>query len=564
MQYMGILLIVVILVTAVFVSGSIREKKQKKIRLDRLRDSYGKQNDNTLTHDEIGHISMYHRDYASNTQDRFFVDDITWNDLGMDDIFVKMDTCMSAVGEEELYHRLHMPALEEDEDTIHFRKLLEYFDTHADDRIKIQEILDCIGIYRKTSVTRIFEYVYGLEPESNMQHYLMAGLMLVSFVMIFILPAAGVLMLIAAAVASIGTYLKKKRDNDPVIAAFNYTAKMLKACESLNKTDIDVLKTDIEDLNAVSAPLKNILSKAIWISSGSVSMDNPIQLFIEYIKMFFHIDLIIINRLIKQLKLRVENIGKIRSILGTADAAIAAGSYKKSLKVSCIPEFVDEEHAVFDISGCVHPLIADPVPNSIDAKGPVLITGSNASGKSTFLKTAAISVLMAQTVGFVPATGYRASRFMIFTSMALTDSIRNGESYFMVEIKSIKRIIDAAGKGADVFCCIDEVLRGTNTIERIAASTQILKSLVRPDCITFAATHDIELTRILEGKYDNYHFDEEIEEDDVKFNYLLKTGRAHSRNAIKLLGVMDYDKNLIEDAERMVEDFARTGEWERA
>ena len=561
MQYMGVVLVVAIIVIIVFLTGSAREKQQKKIRLNWLRESYGTQNDQSLTRDEIDHISMYHKSKESDKKDRFSIDEITWNDLGMDDIFVKMDTCCSAVGEEELYHRLHTPALAEDAGVIHFTRLMEYFDSHDDDRLKVQEILHSIGIYRKTSVTKIFEYVYGLEPESNMQHYTMAGLMLVSIALIFIMPAAGVLMLIVAAIASIGTYLVKKKAIDPVVVTFNYTARMLKACENFNKSGIEVLRDDIEKLIESSAPLVNIQRKAIWISSGTVSMDNPIMLLVEYIKMFFHVDLIMINRLIRQLKFHVNDIDRIRSIIGTIDASIAAGSYKRSLERSCVPQFVEGDKAVYEVRECVHPMLNEPVPNSISADGPILLTGSNASGKSTFLKTVTIAALMAQSLGYVPASSYRASRFMIFTSMALSDSIRNGESYFIVEIKSIKRIIDAGKEGVPVLCCIDEVLRGTNTIERIAASTQILKSLNRPDYITFAATHDIELTRILEGKYTNYHFDEEIEEDDVKFNYLLKTGRAHSRNAIKLLGVMDYDKKLISDAEQMVEEFTRTGEW---
>ena len=145
--------------------------------------------------------------------------------------------------------------------------------------------------------------------------------------------------------------------------------------------------------------------------------------------------------------------------------------------------------------------------------------------------------------------------------MALTDSIRNGESYFVVEIKSLKRILDAGDGTVPVLCCIDEVLRGTNTVERIAASARILKSLDRKDYITFAATHDIELTRLLNDEYANYHFEEEVTWNDVKFNYLLKTGPAVSRNAIKLLSVMGYDKALINDAESMVEHFMSTGNW---
>lgn len=561
MEYMGIVLAVVVVVIVIFVQGGISEKKQKEIFLKWLKESYGSQNSAKLSQDELRNISLYHEKKASVSDDTFYIDDITWHDLGMDDIFLKMDTCMSAVGEEELYHRLHRPALTENEDDLHFKKLREFFDENVEPRIKVQEILHSIGINRKTSVTKIFDYVYGLEPESNVLHYLMALLMAVSIVMIFVMPAVGVIMFIVVSIASIGTYLKKKKAIDPVIVTFYYTARMLKACGALNKLDLDILKEDTSALNEHSAPLKSILGKSIWISSGSVSMDNPISLFVEYLKMFFHVDLIMINRLIRKLKLHVEEIDKLRLILGTIDAAIAAGSYKRSLAKSCLPEFVDGGRAVYRISECVHPLIDEPVANSIDASGPILLTGSNASGKSTFLKTVAISALMAQTLGYAPASAYTASRFKIYTSMALNDSILNGESYFIVEIKSLKRILEAGNDKIPVLCCIDEVLRGTNTVERIAASTQILKSITEENYIPFAATHDIELTHLLEDEYTNYHFEEEVTANDVRFNYLLKNGRAQSRNAIRLLQVMDYDPKMIEIADAMVEGFMKKGTW---
>ena len=108
---------------------------------------------------------------------------------------------------------------------------------------------------------------------------------------------------------------------------------------------------------------------------------------------------------------------------------------------------------------------------------------------------------------------------------------------------------------------MDEVLRGTNTVERIAASSEILESMEWEDILCFAATHDIELTHILEKGYDNYHFEEEVRDNDVLFNYRLFKGRAVSRNAIKLLGVMGYDPKLIEKAQNMADHFLETGEW---
>ena len=191
-----------------------------------------------------------------------------------------------------------------------------------------------------------------------------------------------------------------------------------------------------------------------------------------------------------------------------------------------------------------------------------LLTGSNASGKSTFLKTVAINALMAQTVHTCPAKSYSGGLYRILSSMALKDDLESGDSYYIVEIKSLKRILNQLEKeGNPVLCFVDEVLRGTNTVERIAASTQILKSLAGKKALCFAATHDIELTHLLERYYNNYHFEEEIIDNDVVFHYRLLKGRATTRNAIKLLGVMGYDDTIIREAEEMAENFLKKGSW---
>ena len=130
-----------------------------------------------------------------------------------------------------------------------------------------------------------------------------------------------------------------------------------------------------------------------------------------------------------------------------------------------------------------------------------------------------------------------------------------------MEIKALKRILDAASEGEPILCFVDEVLRGTNTVERIAASTQILKSLGHSGILCFAATHDIELTELLKDYFDNYHFEEDVRDGDVFFNYKLKTGRATTRNAIRLLELMGYDSGVIERASAQAEYFMTSGVW---
>jgi DNA mismatch repair ATPase MutS len=101
-------------------------------------------------------------------------------------------------------------------------------------------------------------------------------------------------------------------------------------------------------------------------------------------------------------------------------------------------------------------------------------------------------------------------------------------------------------------------------VERIAASTQILKALGSGDFLCFAATHDIELTELLSDEFDNYHFEEEVRDSDVVFPYKLLAGKAVTRNAIKLLEAMGYPREIIAGAESQAGHFISTGKWEPA
>ena len=105
------------------------------------------------------------------------------------------------------------------------------------------------------------------------------------------------------------------------------------------------------------------------------------------------------------------------------------------------------------------------------------------------------------------------------------------------------------------------MLRGTNTVERIAASSSILKSISHNKAMVFAATHDIELTKMLCDNYDNYHFKEEITDDDVRFEYILNRGPATTRNAIRLLMMIGYDDEVINNATHKAKHFMETGMW---
>ena len=195
----------------------------------------------------------------------------------------------------------------------------------------------------------------------------------------------------------------------------------------------------------------------------------------EYVKMFTHIDLIKFNSILKNFNRNYEHVTKMMDTLGYIEAMISVSSFRHLLPYMCTPEFTDGSS--MKIKDVYHLALNSPVANSLDESKPVLITGSNASGKSTFLKSV-VQLMHSLHRQLIPVR-QKSIRpvYRIYSSMALADNIEAGESYYIVEIKSLKRIVDAVWKpGAKVLCFIDEVLRGTNTVERIAASSEILKT----------------------------------------------------------------------------------------
>ena len=350
--------------------------------------------------------------------------------------------------------------------------------------------------------------------------------------------------------------------------------RILDFARELKKTEIPVCAEEWRELSELEKKFGKFRHSAVLGMRGSTMAGDPLSVLMDYVNMILHLDLICFNSMLHEVHVHLADIDRMVELIGRTECLPAVSSCRASLKNGwCSPVFQDGRGEAqngknaypcgsLSVAGLYHPLLSEPVKNSIRTEQGVLVTGSNASGKSTFLKAVAINALLAQTVHTCPAESYRGGLYRIFTSMALRDNLESGESYYIVEIKALKRILDAVhADPSPVLCFVDEVLRGTNTVERIAASTQVLKSLHRPGALCFAATHDIELTRLLETAYDNYHFEEQVEGDDIRFNYQLMPGRAGTRNAIRLLGIIGYDEDIIREADRMAEEFLRTGEW---
>ena len=375
------------------------------------------------------------------------------------------------------------------------------------------------------------------------------------------------MVLIAVFSFNIYTYYKEKGEVGNYFVCCKYLVGMVENAREIEKLNLPILKEYNSKIHRLSGELKYLTKNMYLISDGTMN-DSIMGMFLEYVKMLFHVDLIKFNSIVKATDDKIELIDQLYETMGRIEAAVAVSSFKRLLineygayAKPSISRGGDKNFIEF--KEIYHPMIEGAVKNSMKEEKAVLLTGSNASGKSTFLKTVAINAILAQTICVVCGEELSMSESYIYSSMALRDDLESNESYYIVEIKSFKRILDKSRNGKrQIMCFIDEVLRGTNTVERIAASSIILNKLSRERTVCFAATHDIELTRILQTSYKNYHFEEDVVEDDVLFNYELKTGPATTRNAIKLLKVIGYDKEIIDGAMTRAENFMRDGVWQ--
>lgn len=539
-----------------FCKGIFEERKKKREFTESLRRDYGRRETHLCSEAELRNISRYYQYCGTDGG----MDDITWNDLDMDRIFMKINHTWSQPGQEHLYDCLRRPLCGEEE-LLERERVISYFMEHEEERVRLQSAFASMGRIEKLSIYDYLELLNQLPCRGNLVHYVCCVLAIFSMVMIFAKPAAGFPVFILAMFVNLFIYFKRKGEIEPYITTFGYLMRLMRETKKFVKLRITELSGYFDEMEGALSSTKKFRQNSYILMSGKRFTGDFLEIPLDYLRMFLHLDLMKFNSMLKTIRAHMEDVLLLIHHVGFLDAMIAVGEFRMSLPIYCTPIFRKEERAVYEAGQFFHPLLYQAVPGSIRVERGALITGSNASGKSTFLKAAAIAAVLAQTVHTVPAKSYNSSFFHIYSSMALSDNIFAGESYYMAEIRSLKRVLDAADGGGNILCFVDEVLRGTNTVERIAASSHILKSLNRKNVICFAATHDIELTYILENYYDNYHFTELVQENDIRFPYKLLEGRADTRNAIRLLSMIGYNEEITREAEEDGKRFVKEGVW---
>ncbi len=555
--YVTITLVCVVLFILFLLKEYFDSKRARKKCLEKVNKDYGKLSKKTLSADELENIKKLFYRYLSKDS----IDDITAADLELDDIFIKFNVSLSAPGAAYFYYLLRTPEYD-DEKINALEEKINFFKGKPEEANKLRAWFYSIGEMKKVNFFDCLDYFDTIDRRKPVKEILLFFAFLIGILCLFVYVPVGVLFLILSLVYAIIDYYKERGTIEPYIICFSYMVNFIKASKEISKINCPAIEAEVNRLKELCEELKGfekhsgIVTKGARIGTGA---GNPLDILSDYLKMLFHIDIVRFYQMLNVVRDKKDLIEEVYIILGKIETYVTIASLREAYKDYCIPKTGKGIKGL----NIYHPLIYEPVKNSIETKKGILVTGSNASGKSTFLKTVALNAIFSRTIHTCFGDAFSMEDYVIFSSMSLRDDLSNKDSYFMVEIKALKRIFDYSSNNPyrKVLCFVDEVLRGTNTVERIAACTQILKYLSKNNILCFAATHDIELTELLGDIYSNYHFDEDIIDDDVIFNYLLKEGKATSKNAIKLLSIMGFSDSIVDAAQAMATDFTNNGIW---
>ncbi|MBW9147848.1 DNA mismatch repair protein MutS [Clostridium sp. CM028] len=477
--------------------------------------------------------------FSIHKKDEYTLDNQTWDDLDMNKVYEKLDRAYSSPGEAALYTMLRNPLMKE-EKLKKRGKLIQSF--KENDRLR--ESLQCIFLELGSDIKNSFLDMIETDLIINKTKYYIYTFIGKILPLIAILLAIFVnikFMIVLFGIASINMLINSSEVRQIKSNGIFYLQKNIKAAKkivSINNKDIVYYK------DKITIMLKSV--KDIDRNIRLIGFINMWQGLFEFISVIFLLEETAYYSISHRIKEEKEVLMDLYGAVGEVEALISIAGYKHNLGEQYVkPKFIKQ--VKLTIKEGIHPLIDKAVANSINIEnGGIVLTGTNMAGKSTFLRMLGVNIILAQCFNFVLAKSYEAPFFNIVTSISPNDDLTKGKSFYMAEAEAILRIIKALEKDAAVFCPIDEIFRGTNPIERISMSAEILTYINNGKSVSIVATHDRELVNILKENYEFYYFSEKVDTSKgLSFDYKIKKGVSQTRNAIKLLEYMGYPKKII-------------------
>lgn len=510
----------------------------------KLLERFGKRKEGYFQMDGI-------KSYAANsspTDKQLIINDRTWSDLDMDEVFMYLDRTSSAIGQQLLYARLRgISSFESTDDWEQLIEKLRNYDSLKEEAIVVLNELKDADAYL---LPGLFQEDYLKKPRWYPYIRIMSFLAFASVPAMVFIPKLWLASFLILAINLMIHYWNKKNlmlysRSMPYLLGLLKVSKRFKQLFAKPDAQLDESISQINELASALTIFK--IEKGLQTDIGQV-----IEFFVELIKAYFVLEPITLFNTLERLEERKAHIEKLYIYVANTDTALSTIAIRNQLPTWCRPHFEDNDS--LDIKGIYHPLIEEPVSNNLALAGKsILLTGSNMSGKTTFIRTVGLSALCANAINTCFCETYQAPALHVSSAIRIADDLMSDKSYFQEEMLVVKSMLEESEHGGRRLFLLDELMKGTNALERVAAGKAILDQLAKNDNLVMVATHDLELADLLQQHYDLYHFSEVIESDQIEFDYLLKPGKLTNTNAIRILEINGYPKSLTNEARRLVE-----------
>lgn len=501
---------------------------------------------------DLDSIENYFLNTISESEEKLqLISDKIADDLYLNDVFKLIDRTISKVGQQFLYARLR--TIDKDPEELFFLDRLADSMT-ADEQLRIDTQLTLQKLQKNDSYYfQDLVYAKKVERPSFMPLVYLLTAISISCLLLAFWHAGFLLAFMGVFIINSGIHFWNKNN---VSVHTSSLGEFLKVFETAKQLHSDPkISSHFPEASGLIKDLTPLKRKMIGVKLDTMADTDAAMvgfMLYELIKIAFNIEIIIFYSIIESLRDKKEDLKKLFKFIGKIDTAISIASLRSSLDQYCKPVF--SQKSGLDLEEVRNPLIENCVPNDLllDHKN-LLLTGSNMSGKTTFIRSVGMNMILGQTLFTCMAKKFSMPYSKIFSSITIADSLLEDKSYYFEEMRIIKEFIRESESEAPSFFILDEIFKGTNTIERVSAGKAILSYLAKHDNLVFVSTHDTELNELLKSEYDLYHFTEAIAEEELIFDHTIKKGPLKTRNAIKILEINDYPASIIADANATVD-----------
>jgi hypothetical protein len=544
--------LVVALLIIISVIGLSRYKAacKRTAEIESIGENWGKPTENYRA---INLVANYHNYLKKDTS---IADNIA-ADIDLENVFTFVDRTSSKIGQQYLYHTLRTPGT----DIRELEALNTLVNVVTNDEYKraaLQMELVPLNNANAYYLHELFSSAHSPLYSGGLSLYIrMAGVLWIVALMLTIITHAQALFLLTMGLTLFNFFIHYSNKKNilryvhslPQLFTLMRVSKYIS--NHFNIPENEAIVSSLKKAGSLSRSLRFVkledrisgdpsdLAYALWELLKTVLLIEP-AMFIASI-----------NK-VNQYR---DDIEVLFNYVGRVDMAVSIQSFRLSLPYFCLPGFGSDSHNL-SVNGLYHPLVDHCVANSFqtsDSQG-VLVTGSNMSGKTTFIRAMAVNALLSQTLFTACAESYEAPLLQLFTSIRVSDDMEEHKSYFQAEALSVLNIMNQSKHNpVKSLVIIDEIFRGTNTIERVAAAKAILSYFTANQSFVFVSTHDLELAELLGDEYAVYCFEETVADTRLVFDYKIKPGILKNKNAIAIMAALGYPESVIADAYAMNE-----------